>query len=269
MRKSSAGNLMNTSGKRSTSMLYTHSTKNKSTTNGAKKLQQSSIIIMCFATLTLAACSISEDFGRSHTPKLIGHAGDIVGSIQEHTGVLSRQAAFHIPLTHQEHTLRQTLTHFRKPFLHTPTLRKPLKTQTFPKHQTVEGFKAYFLNQIKSDRLWVRRFKQALSKVISHDIQRYEVLSSSHEVTENDSRYIKVRIRENRSITMRVMQLLDRRLSDYSKAMDYSRLSYPEKHLAVFRAPMDKYRAEVGLLKAKYESYVYQQAAKADFRDYE
>lgn len=232
-------------------------------------MRQTLIILSLIIITTLGACSIKDDFGRSHKPHTLELAKDVVGSIQERTGILSQTVAFHIPLSHEEHTLRQTLSHFRRPFLYNPTLRKPLGSQTIAKHKSSEGFRDFFLHQVKSDRRWLNRFNSALSSVIQHDRQRYEVVASTLEASENDGRYIKVRIRENRGITMRVMQLLDRRMSDYDKALDYGRLAYPEKQLVVMSPVMDKYRAEVGLLKAKYETYVYQRSSKANFREYE
>jgi len=217
---------------------------------------------------SLSACSIEDDFGRSYTPHLQENIGDVVGSIQENTGLLSRNAAYHIPLTDHEHTLRQTLVHFQKPFLSQRTLREPLKRQTIAKHRSHEGFRSDFLHDIESDQLWIGRFDRAVEAVIEHDLQRYEVLSSSYEVSDNDERYIKVRIRENRGVAMRVLQLLDRRVSDYDQGIDYGRLQYRERDLLPLVPAMDGMRSQIGVLKSKYETYVYQGGPSNEYSNY-
>ncbi len=225
-------------------------------------------ILFVSIIMGLSGCAIEDDFGRFHTPHMKERAADIVGSIQEHTGIFAREAAYHIPLSDEEHTLRQTYKHFSKPFLASPKFTYPLKHQTFPKHKSGLSFQDDFIHKIRADRLWISRFDRAIGKVISHDMQRYDVIASSYEVTDNDSRYIRVRIRENRGVVMRVLHLLDRRISDYDQAIGYARLQYPERELTMLGGAMDKLRTQVALLKGKYESYVYQRATNSEFKDY-
>ncbi len=68
--------------------------------------------------LFLVACALKDDFGRSKQSQLQADAIEAVGAIQEHTGLLSNEAAFHIPYSGDELTLRMTLKHFRKPIPH-------------------------------------------------------------------------------------------------------------------------------------------------------
>jgi len=225
-------------------------------------------IFLLSTILGLSGCAIEDDFGRFHTPHMKERAADVVGSIQEHTGLFSKDAAYHIPLSNEEHTLRQTYKHFSKPFLANPRLRRPLDHQTFPKHGSGLSFREDFNHKIRADRLWISRFDRAIGQVISHDMQRYDVIASSYEVTDNDSRYIRVRIRENRGVVMRVLQLLDKRVSDYDQAIGYARLQYPERELTMLGGSMDKLRTQIALLKGKYETYVYQRATKSEYQDY-
>ena len=225
------------------------------------------IFFLCII-VGLTGCALEDDFGRFRTPHTKERAADVVGSIQEHTGIFSKESAYHIPLTNEEHTLRQTYKHFRKPFLADPRVRRPLKRQTFSKHRSGLSFQEDFIHKIRADRLWISRFDRAIGQVISHDMQRFDVIASSLEVTDNDSRYIRVRIRENRGVVMRVLQLLDRRVSDYDQAIGYARLQYPERDLNLLGGSMDKLRTQIALLKGKYETYVYQRASKSDYHDY-
>lgn len=212
--------------------------------------------------ISLSACAVQDDFGRSHSPKLRENALDIVGSIQEHTGVLSRDAAYHIPFTGDEITLRMSMKHFQQPFMYNPTLRHPNDSQTFSKHRSAEGFLAYIQHNLRSDRSRIRHIGPAIDAVIKQDTQRYEVVASNYDVRENDSRYIRVRIRENRAVTRRILQLLDRRIAHYDKAIEYARLQYPDKVLQGLSPAMDSLRAQHGILKSRYENYVYSQASK-------
>ena len=216
----------------------------------------------------LQACAIDDDFGRYHEPQLRGEAADVVGSIQEHTGILSRKAAFHIPLTNDEHTLRQTYLHFRKPFLARPKLREPLATETFTGHRTVDSYNQYVMHNIKSDRHWLRLLSKALGSVINQDQQRYEVVASSYDITDNDSRYIRVRIRENRGIALRLVKFLDKRIADYDQSIDYARVHFQQRDLLALSAPMDQLRSEIGIFKGRYEAYVFERGAKTDMHDY-
>ena len=225
-------------------------------------------ILLLSVIAGLSGCAIEDDFGRFHTPHMKERAADVVGSIQEHTGIFSKEAAYHIPLTNEEHTLRQTYKHFSKPFLADPKLRHALKHQTFPKHRSGLSFQEDFIHKMRADRLWISRFDRAIGHVISHDMQRYDVIASSYEVTDNDSRYIRVRIRENRGVVMRVLHLLDRRVSDYDQAIGYARLQYRERELTMLGGSMDKLRTQIALLKGKYENYVYQRASKSEYQDY-
>lgn len=213
----------------------------------------------------LGACSIEEDFGRLHRPEIYQHAGDIVGSIQEHTGILSDRVAYHIPLSNDEHQLRRTLAHFRAPFLYAPTARNPLKRQTFSQHRTGQSFVAFMRHSIKSDIGHIRHFNYAVDVVIKQDMQRYSVLASTSEVTENDGRYIRTRIRENRAVTISVFKLLDRRMSDYDQAIEYARLQYPERELLVLGPDMRRLRSKHAMLKSKYERYIFMREAKHQF----
>ena len=216
----------------------------------------------------LAACSIEDDFGRLHRPLIQQEAADIVGSIQEQTGILSDRTAYHIPLTNNEHQLRRSLTHFRHPFLYAPTIRDPQKRQTFAKHRTGPSFTAFMRHRIKADIAKIRSFNYSVGVVIEQDMQRYDVLASSYSVSNLDDRYMRVRIRENRAVTIRVMQLLDRRISDYDQAIEYARLQYPERHLLPLAPAMDRLRSEDALLKSKYERYIFQSAStKFDFSE--
>lgn len=218
--------------------------------------------------LPLAACSIEDDFGRLHRPLIQQEAADIVGSIQEQTGILSDRTAYHIPLTNDEHQLRRSLAHFRHPFLYAPTLRDPQKRQTFAKHRTGPSFTAFLRHRINADVSKIRSFNYSVGMVIEQDMQRYDVLSSSYSVLNTDDRYMRVRIRENRAVTIRVMQLLDRRVGDYDQAIEYARLQYPERQLAPLRPAMDRLRSENALLKSKYERFIFQSAStKFDFSE--
>jgi len=227
-----------------------------------------SLLFVLMVVFGLSACAIEDDFGRSYTPNMQGKIGDVVGSIQENTGLLSSDAAYHIPLTDHEHTLRQTLVHFEEPLLSQRTLREPLKGPTIAKHGSYEGFRSDFLHEIKSDKLWIRRFDKAVEAIIEHDLQRFEVLSSSYEVSDNDARYIKVRIRENRGVAMRILQLLDRRVSDYDQGIDYGRLQYRERDLLPLIPAMDGLRSQIGVIKSKYETYVYQGGPSSKYSNY-
>ncbi len=213
----------------------------------------------------LAACSIEDDFGRLHRPEMYNRVGDIVGSIQEHTGIMSDRVAYHIPLSNDEHQLRRTLAHFRAPFLYAPKLRDPLGRQRFSQHRTGQSFVAYMQHSIKSDIQAIHHFNHSIGVVIEQDMQRYSVLASTMEVTENDGRFIRTRIRENRAVTISVFRLLDRRMSDYDQAIEYARLQYPERELLVLRPDMQRLRAKHAMVKAKYERYIFQRAAKHEF----
>ena len=221
------------------------------------------------AAILLAGCAVDDDFGRFHETQLRTDGAEIVGSIQEHTGLLSRRAAFHIPLTNEEHTLRQCYQHFKKPLLPRATMRDPRGTHTFAKHKTVQSFNEFILHHVKSDRLWISRLTNQLGNVIAHDRQRYDVIASSYEVTENDSRYIRVRIRENRGLAVRIVKLLDRRIAIYDKAIDYARLQYRERDLLILAPSMDKLRAQIGLFKARYEHYIFERYGKTDRQLYD
>lgn len=223
------------------------------------------VFIFC---LPMAACSIEEDFGRLHRPLIQQDAADIVGSIQEQTGILSDRTAYHIPLTNDEHQLRRSLAHFRHPFLAAPTLRDPQKRQTFAKHRTGPSFTAFIKHRVRADIAKIRSFNYSVGRVIEQDMQRYDVLASSYNVSNTDDRYMRLRIRENRAVTIRVMQLLDRRIGDYDQAIEYARLQYPERQLLPLRPAMDRLRSENALLKSKYERYIFQSAStKFDFSD--
>lgn len=227
----------------------------------------SSLSFMCalLSAICLSGCAINDDFGRTHQSNILASTGEIVGNVQEHTGALSRQAAFHIPLTSDEQTLRQAVAYFRKPVMATPTLRAPLKTQTFPYHQTGKSFAQSFQSRIKADRLWLRRMDRALVKVIAQDMQRYDVLTSSHDVTHNDSRYIRVRLRENRAVTQAALHAMDRRIAVYDQAIEYSRLQYPEEEVRVVIPTIAKLRADIGRFKGRHEAYIFARGQKGDY----
>ncbi len=95
------------------------------------------------------------------------------------------------------------------------------------------------------------------------------MVASSYDITENDSRYIRVRIRENRGIALRIVKLLDRRIAIYDKHIDYARLHYRQHELQPLSAPMDLLRSEIGLFKGRYESYVFERGTKTDMHDYD
>jgi|GEM_PF-3783709 len=216
--------------------------------------------ILC-ALLLVSACALKDDFGRAKPSQLQADAIEAVGAIQEHTGLLSRDAAFHIPYSGDEMTLRMTLKHFRKPFLAKPILRSPLNTEGLTKKSAGANFQATMLSNIKSDISRINYFKQAVPKVITQDRQRFEVISHKYDINDNDSRYIRVRIRENRAVTMRVMQLLDKRSAAYDKAIEYAGLQYPKKTFQPIVPLMDLLRTKISSLKTKYESYVYLEGA--------
>ena len=239
--------------------------KQRKKNKNANRLSAVARAIPIMSACALSGCAINEDFGRYHQPQVRTAAGDIVGTIQEHTGLLSRQAAFHIPLTADEQTLRHALAHFRRPVLMTPVVRNPLKTQTFPRHKTGAGFSQEFISRIKADRLWFHRFETALSGVIEHDMQRYEVIAARHDITDNDSRYIRVRLRENRSVALRILQLLDKRVATYDQSIEYSHLQYPEREIRVIAPAMSGFRADIGQFKGRYESYLFESGDKGDF----
>lgn len=219
-----------------------------------------SLLIISVTIFTLQACSIKDDFGRTKQSQLRENAVEVVGSIQEHTGLLSREAAFHIPYSGDELTLRMTLKHFRLPFLAKPILRDPVRTQGFTKKTTGVNFRSKIMNHIKSDMRRIKYFSSAVQAVITQDKQRYEVISHNYDVKDNDSRYIRVRIRENRAVTMRVMQLLDKRIASYDKAIEYAGMQYPRKTFDSIIPMMDLLRTKNSLLKSKFERYVYRQA---------
>lgn len=217
----------------------------------------------------LGACTVEDDFGRYHQSELTKDSAEIVGSIQRRTGMISKQVAYHIPLTGDEHTLRQTYIHFKKPFLPNPGSRNLLGTQTFAQHKTAASFNAFMRKNIKTDRHWLRRLDRSLGGVIEQDTQRYAVLSNNYDITHNDSRYIRVRIRENRGLAVRLIKLLDRRLTIYDQAIDYARLHYRQRDLLPLASPLDALRAEIGLFKGRYEAYVFERGAKAEMYDYQ
>ena len=224
--------------------------------------------LLASALVSVAAtsgCAINEDFGRFHQPQIQTAAGDVVGTIQEHTGLFSKEAAYHIPLTSHEQTLRYALTHFKRPLLATPVVRNPLKTQTFPRHLTGASFSQEMISRIKADRLWLHRFERALDGVMKQDMQRYEVIAARHDITDNDSRYIRVRLRENRSVALRITQLLDRRIATYDQAIEYSHLQYPEQEIRPVMPAMSELRADFGQFKGHYEQYLFESGNKDDF----
>lgn len=227
------------------------------------------VLLVVSGQMLLSACSMKDDFGRIQNSQLRENAGDVVGSIQEHTGLFSRDAAYHIPFTGDEIRLRRTLKHFSRSFFKKPTLRRPLKTQTFPAHRTAESFREYIIHNIRSDMRRLSHFDEAVEAVIRQDMQRYEVVASSFDVKENDSRFIRVRIRENRAVTMRIMKLIDRRIADYDQAIEYAGLQYPRDKLRPLHPAMEKLRARNGVLKARFESYVFSHSAKGQLNQFD
>lgn len=227
------------------------------------------VIIVVTAQMGLSACSMQDDFGRMQHSQLRENAGDVVGSIQQHTGLFSRDAAYHIPFTQDEIRLRRTHKHFSRSFFKKPTLRNPLKTQTFPAHRSAESFREYIVHNIKSDMHRLSQFDSAVEAVIRQDMQRYEVVASSFDVKENDSRFIRVRIRENRAVTMRVMKLIDRRIADYDQAIEYAGLQYPRDKLVPLHPAMEKLRARNGVLKSRFESYVFSHSSKGQLNQFD
>ena len=207
--------------------------------------------------LFLVACALKDDFGRSKQSQLQADAIEAVGAIQEHTGLFSNEAAFHIPFSGDELTLRMTLKHFRRPYLAQPILRDPVKTEGLSKRTHGESFQASILHNIKSDINRIAHFERAVQRVIAQDRQRYEVISHKLDVADNDSRYIRVRIRENRAVTMRVIKLLDKRTASYDKAIEYAGLQYPRKTFQPIIPQLDLLRTRISNLNSKYESYVY------------
>ncbi len=216
--------------------------------------------IICVLSV-LSACALKDDFGRSKQSQVQADAIEAVGAIQEHTGLLSREAAFHIPYSGDEMTLRMTLKHFRKPFLAKPILRAPLNTQGITKKNVGENFQSTMISNIKSDISRINYFRRAVQRVIVQDRQRFEVISHRYDVNDNDSRYIRVRMRENRAVTMRVMQLLDKRTTSYDKAIEYAGLQYPRKTFQPILPVMDLLRTKISNLKSDYENYVYLEGA--------
>lgn len=215
------------------------------------------LFLLILLSLILPACAIKDDFGRTKDSAVQANVIEAVGSIQEHTGLLSNEAAFHIPFSGDELTLRMTLKHFRRPYLAKPILRDPVKTEGLSKRTHGENFQASILHNIRSDMNRIAHFERAVQRVIAQDRQRYEVISHKFDVDDNDSRYIRVRIRENRAVTMRVMQLLDKRTASYDKAIEYAGLQYPRKTFQPIIPQMDLLRTRISNLKSKYESYVY------------
>jgi len=215
------------------------------------------LFLLILLSLILPACAIKDDFGRTKDSAVQANVIEAVGSIQEHTGLLSNEAAFHIPFSGDELTLRMTLKHFRRPYLAKPILRDPVKTEGLSKRAHGENFQASILHNIRSDMNRIAHFERAVQRVIAQDRQRYEVISHKFDVDDNDSRYIRVRIRENRAVTMRVMQLLDKRTASYDKAIEYAGLQYPRKTFQPIIPQMDLLRTRISNLKSKYESYVY------------
>ncbi len=215
------------------------------------------LFLLILLSLILPACAIKDDFGRTKDSAVRENVIEAVGSIQEHTGLLSNEAAFHIPYSGDELTLRMTLKHFRRPYLAKPILRNPVKTEGLSKRTHGENFQASILQNIKSDMDRIAHFERAVQRVIIQDRQRYEVISHKFDVDDNDSRYIRVRIRENRAVTMRVMQLLDKRTASYDKAIEYAGLQYPRNTFQPIIPQMDLLRTRISNLKSKYESYVY------------
>lgn len=215
------------------------------------------LFLLILLSLILPACAIKDDFGRTKDSAVQANVIEAVGSIQEHTGLLSNEAAFHIPFSGDELTLRMTLKHFRRPYLAKPILRDPVKTEGLSKRTHGENFQASILHNIRSDMNRIVHFERAVQRVIAQDRQRYEVISHKFDVDDNDSRYIRVRIRENRAVTMRVMQLLDKRTASYDKAIEYAGLQYPRKTFQPIIPQMDLLRTRISNLKSKYESYVY------------
>jgi hypothetical protein len=177
---------------------------------------------------------------------------------------MSDRVAYHIPLSNDEHQLRRTLAHFRAPFLYSPRLRDPLARQRFSKHRTGQSFVAFMSHSIKGDLNAIHHFNHSLGMVIEQDMQRYSVLASTIEVTDNDGRYIRTRIRENRAVTISVFRLLDRRMSDYDQAIEYARLQYPERELIALQPSMRRLRSKHAMVKAKYERYIFQREAKQE-----
>ena len=212
------------------------------------------LISLC---LLLPACAIKDDFGRTKESQVKANMNEAVGSIQEHTGLFSREAAFHIPYSGDELTLRMTLKHFRRPFLANRNLRNRVETKGLTKRTAGESFQAFILQNINSDMDRIYYFERAVAKVITQDRQRYEVISHKYDINDNDSRYIRVRMRENRAVTMRVMQLLDKRTAAYDKAIEYAGLQYPKRTFGPINPKMDLLRTRISNLKSKYESYVY------------
>ncbi len=209
------------------------------------------------ALVFLSACALKDDFGRSKQSQLQADAIEAVGAIQERTGLLSNEAAFHIPYSGDELTLRMTLKHFRKPFLAKPMLRKPFNTEGLSKKSAGENFQSTMISSIKADMNRIGHFQKAVQKVMVQDRQRYEVISHRYDINDNDSRYIRVRMRENRAVTMRVMQLLDKRTTSYDKAIEYAGLQYPRKTFGPILPMMDLLRTKISNLKSQYEGYVY------------
>ena len=214
--------------------------------------------------LFLVACALKDDFGRSKQSQLQADAIEAVGAIQEHTGLLSNEAAFHIPYSGDELTLRMTLKHFRKPFLAKPILREPFNTKGITKRSAGENFQSSIMSSIKSDINRIGHFQRAVQRVIVQDRQRYEVISHRYDINDNDSRYIRVRMRENRAVTMRVMQLLDKRTTSYDKAIEYAGLQYPRKTFEPIVPMMDLLRTKISNLKSQYENYVYLEGANEE-----
>lgn len=214
-------------------------------------------ILLIILSLILPACAIKDDFGRTKDSAVRANVIEAVGSIQEHTGLFSNEAAFHIPFSGDELTLRMTLKHFRRPYLAQPILRDPVKTEGLSKRTHGESFQASILHNIKSDINRIAHFERAVQRVIAQDRQRYEVISHKLDVADNDSRYIRVRIRENRAVTMRVIKLLDKRTASYDKAIEYAGLQYPRKTFQPIIPQLDLLRTRISNLNSKYESYVY------------
>lgn len=213
---------------------------------------------------SLTACAYKGDFGRTEESNLKNRYNDIVGAVQRETGMLSDRAAYHIPLSRYEHILRQTYKHFKKPYLRRSTFHDPTKLSTFTDHKHPKSLEHKLLTKVRTDINYLKQFENTIKVVIDQDRQRYEIMAGSLTISENDSRFIMVRIKENRAVMMNTMLAIESRIADYDRAITHGLLQLPSREEKQLQVPLDKLRTHLALLKTNYESYIYHTSNKDD-----
>ncbi len=139
--------------------------------------------ILIFPVIALNACAYEGDFGRLEQSKLKNKYNNVVGSIQRETGLLSDRAAYHIPYTEDERLIRRIYTHFKRSLRRSRKFHDPSAPVTFTDHKSPKSLYDHLSRNMSADIKYVKRAQRLYPIIIQQDLQRFEVVSATYDVS--------------------------------------------------------------------------------------